>query len=68
MQQTISENFHFYYNLLGTLSISCRIGTSKVKSLLNRKNSQVTKAFNSQVGTSETIRLLNINTKSNNKE
>jgi len=60
MQQTISGNFH--YDLLDTLSISCTLYTSKVKSLLNRNNSQVTKAFNSQVGTSEAIRLLNIKT------
>jgi hypothetical protein len=38
--------------------------TSKVKILLNMNNPQVTKASNSQVGTSETIRLLNINTNS----
>ena len=39
------------------------ICTSKVKILLNLNNPQVTKAFNSRVGTSEAIRLLNINTK-----
>jgi len=61
MQQTISENF--IYNLLDTLVVSCFFYTSKVKFLLNMKNSQVTKAFNSQVGTSEAIRMLNINTK-----
>jgi hypothetical protein len=60
MQQTISENF--IINLSDTLSISCIIlCTSKVKILLNVNNPQVTKAFNSQVGTSEAIRLLNIN-------
>jgi len=59
MQQTISENF--IYNLSDTLSISCILYTSKVKILLNMNNPQVTKAFNSQVGTSEAIRLLNIN-------
>jgi iron only hydrogenase large subunit-like protein len=62
MQQTISENFN--YNLSDTLSVSCLLGTSKVKILLNMNNSQVTKASNSQVGTSEAIRLLNINTNS----
>ena len=39
------------------------ICTYKVKILLNLNNPQVTKAFNSRVGTSEAIRLLNINTK-----
>jgi len=61
MQQTISENF--INKLLDTLSISCVLCTSKVKILFNVNNPQVTKAFNSQVGTSEAIRLLNINTK-----
>lgn len=61
MQQTISEKF--INNLSDTLSISCILYTSKVKILLNVNNPQVTKAFNSQVGTSEAIRLLNINTK-----
>jgi hypothetical protein len=61
MQQTVSENF--INKLLDTLSISCLLCTSKVKILLNVNNPQVTKAFNSQVGTSEAIRLLNINTK-----
>ena len=61
MQQTISENF--LNNLLDTLIISCILCTSKVKILLNKNNPQVTKAFNSQVGTSEAIRLLNIDTK-----
>ena len=49
MQQTISENFN--YNLLDTLSVSYLMSTSKVKILLNIKNSQVTKAFNTLVGT-----------------
>lgn len=41
---------------------------SKVKILLKKNNSQVTKAFNSWVGTSETIRLLSIiNNKSYSK-
>ena len=44
--------------------------TSKVKILLNMNNPQVTKAFNTLVGTSEAIRLLNkdINLNSKNKE
>jgi hypothetical protein len=66
MQQTISENFN--YNLSNTLFVSCIFYTSKVKIFLNMKNSQVTKAFNSQVGTSEAIRMLNINTESNNNK
>jgi heme/copper-type cytochrome/quinol oxidase subunit 1 len=66
MQQTISENI--IYNLSDTLVVSCILCTTKVKILLNMINSQVTKAFNSQVGTSEAIRLLNINTKLNNKK
>jgi len=60
MQQTVSENF--LNNLLDTLSVSCILCTSKVKILLNENNPQVTKAFNSRVGTSEAIRLLNIDT------
>jgi hypothetical protein len=61
MQQTISGKF--MYNLLGTLCVSCSLCASKVKTLLNMDNPQVTKAFNSQVGTSEAIRLLSIDTK-----
>ena len=49
------------YNLIDTLVISCKICTSNVINLLNVKNLQVTKAFNSWVGTSEAIRLLNKN-------
>jgi hypothetical protein len=45
MQQTISENPML--NFLDTLSLSCNFCTSKVKTLLNLGNSQVTKAFNS---------------------
>ena len=45
MLQTISENV--LNNLLNTLNVSCLLCTSKVKILMNRKNSQVTKAFNS---------------------
>ena len=71
MQQTISENvLSFSLNLLDTLDVSCLVlvlSTSKVKILINRKNSQVTKAFNSWLGTSEAIRLLNINIKPKNK-
>jgi hypothetical protein len=48
-------------NLLDTLSISCKLCTSNVKILLDMNNPQVTKAFNSLVGTSEAIRLLNLN-------
>lgn len=64
MQQTICENF--MNNLLDTLSISCislfkKVYTTKVKTLLNMKNPQVTKALYSQLGTSEAIRLLNLN-------
>jgi hypothetical protein len=63
MQQTISENF--IINFLNTLNVSCIIlCTSKVKILKNMNNPQVTKASNSQVGTSEAIRLLAINTNS----
>ena len=59
MQQAVSEKF--MNNLLDTLSVSCIISTVKVKSLLNMNNSQVTKAYYSRVGTSEAIRLLNLN-------
>jgi hypothetical protein len=61
MQQTISGKIIFY--LIGTLSVSYIIYTIKVKNLLNYYNSQVTKTFNSLVGTSEAIRLLNKNKK-----
>ena len=63
MKQTISGKF--INNLLDTLSVSCNLCASKVKILLNMNNPQVTKAFNSWVGTSEAIRLLSINTNSN---
>ena len=74
MQQTISENLiiqiiEFFYicdNLLDTLSVSYIFCTSKVKILLNMSNPQVTKTFNSLVGTSEAIRLLNLNTNLSN--
>ena len=58
MQHTVSEKF--MTNLLDTLSVSCNLCTVKVKNLLNMNNSQVTKAFNSLVGTSEAIRMLNL--------
>jgi hypothetical protein len=51
-------------NLYSTLSISCTLlnySTFNVKTCINVRNSQVTKAFNTWVGTSETIRLLNNN-------
>ncbi len=56
-QQTVSENFSI--NLVDTLDISCQFNTSNVKILLKESNPQVTKALNSLVGTSESIRLLN---------
>jgi hypothetical protein len=80
MQQTISEKF--ITNFSDTLSISCmllatdpgtliirggEVCTSKVKILKNMNNPQVTKAFNSWVGTSEAIRLLTIDIKNNKK-
>ncbi len=75
MQQTISENFLYFYdklknnNLKDTLDISCNnIYTSNVKILLIWKNPQVTKAFNLLVGTSEAIRLLSININKRNKK
>ena len=67
-QQTISGNIAT--NLISTLGISCyhlKDGyTSYVKILLKRYNPQVTKAHSTLVGTSETIRLLSKNTKSDN--
>ena len=59
MQQTVSEEL--INNFLDTLSVSYNLCTSKVKTLFNINNSQVTKTYNSLVGTSEAIRLLNIN-------
>ena len=78
-QQTISEEFVLY--LLGTISICynfyfCKVNidkffgkicTAKVKIFLNVNNSQVTYTYNSLVGTSEAIRLLNINRRSLHK-
>jgi hypothetical protein len=69
LKQTISEKFIRWkiLTLLGTLCVIPFINLnilhkrgSKVKILLKINNSQVTKAFNSWVGTSETIRLLSI--------
>lgn len=57
LQQTISEEFVLYS--LGTISISYILYTLIVKIQWIYDNSQVTKAFNSWVGTSEAIRLLN---------
>jgi hypothetical protein len=51
--------------LIDTISISCLIiNTTLVKKLPKGNNLQVTKAFNSLVGTSEAIRLLNTRTSS----
>lgn len=72
MQQTVSEESLIIYipyiecmdsnnNLLDTLIVSCNCYTVKVKNHSIKDNSQVTKAFNSWVGTSEAIRLLTIN-------
>lgn len=66
MQQTISVKF--FINLLGTLVVSyILIYTGKVKILINKNNTQVINASNSQVITSEAIRLLNINKRSIHK-
>jgi biotin transporter BioY len=59
VQQTISGELVIY--LLGTLIISYIIDTVKVKNLLIYYNPQVTNAYNSLVGTSEAICLLNKN-------
>jgi len=59
MQRTISENFMNI--LIDTLSISYNYCTLNVIMRLKVKNLQVTKAFNSWLGTSETIRALNEN-------
>ena len=62
-QQTISEEFVLY--LLGTICISCTLlYTAIVKILKIYDNSQVTNVLSSLVGTSEAIRLLNINKRS----
>lgn len=62
VQQTICGKIVLY--LLGTLIISYILYTIKVKSLLIYYNPQVTNAFNSLVGTSEAICLLNKNKRS----
>jgi NADH dehydrogenase/LAGLIDADG DNA endonuclease family protein len=79
LKQTISEKFIKWkiFSLLGTLCVTPYIFKylkilrknmrgSKVKILSKINNSQVTKAFNSWVGTSETIRLLSIYYNNNN--
>ena len=66
MQQTISGNF--ITNFLDTISVSWKLFTSKVTTLLNMKNSQVTKTFNTLVETSEAIRLLDLNKKTFEKK
>ena len=65
LQQTISEEFVLYS--LSTLIISYILYTDKVKILRIYDNSQVTNAFNSLVGTSEAICLLNKNIRSIHK-
>lgn len=60
MQQTISEE-SIIKNIFDTLIVRCKLYTVKVKIQNIIDNSQVTKAFNSWVGTSEAIRLLTIN-------
>jgi hypothetical protein len=57
MQQTISGELVLY--LLSTLYISYILYTVKVKIFLNCDNLQITNTFNSLVGISEAIRLLN---------
>jgi len=61
VKQTVSEKSSkqkIWLTLLGTLCVTLKIWGSKVKILVMKDNSQVTKAFNSWVGTSEAIRLL----------
>ena len=63
LEQTISEKFRKQNRLLtlaGTLCLTPFKWGSKVKILFKMNNPQVTKAFNSLVGTSEAIRLLSI--------
>ena len=62
---SISGEFVRY--LLGTLAISYIFYITKVKIFLNYNNPPVTNAFNSLVGTSEAIRLLNKNIRSIHK-
>jgi hypothetical protein len=71
MQQTVSENFLFILNIDNTFEDTLDISrihlisgyTSNVKIFKIWNNPLVTKAFNSQVGTSEAIRLLSINSR-----
>ena len=61
LKQTISEKSWkqiILFTLKDTLDITPSIKGSIVKILIKKDNSQVTNAFNSLVGTSETIRLL----------
>ena len=63
LKQTISEKFrkqNILLTLIGTLCVTPFKWGSKVKILFKMNNPQVTKAFNSLVGTSEAIRLLSI--------
>jgi hypothetical protein len=63
LEQTISEKFRRQNRLLtliGTLCVTPFKWGSKVKILFKMNNPQVTKSFNSLVGTSEAIRLLSI--------
>jgi len=63
LKQTISEKFRkqkILLTFIGTLCVTPLKWGSKVKILLKMNNPQVTKAFNSLVGTSEAIRLLSI--------
>jgi hypothetical protein len=64
MQQTISEKF--IVNLWDTLYISYNYCTYNVIIPIILNNLQVTKALSTWVGTSEAIRLLNINNRSYN--
>jgi hypothetical protein len=68
LKQTVSEKpiRKFFLTLLGTLYVTPYnyLKGFKVKILLKMGNSQVTKAFNSLLGTSEAIRLLSINHRS----
>ena len=64
LKQTICEKFrkhNILLTLIGTLCVTPLKWGSKVIILLKMNNPQVTKAFNSLVGTSEAIRLLNKN-------
>ena len=63
LKQTISEKFRKQYlllSLIGTLRVNPFKWGSRVKILLKMNNPQVTKTFNSLVGTSEAIRLLSL--------